>query len=94
MAVDVFTIDRCPLPSRAALVDAIKFHLQNGRIVQVEDCSRPRFNRSCYEVRSMEGAIRLLDVKGQHLGLFTTVAALVDYAETRTTNALPSLGRR
>ncbi len=84
MSTNVFTIDRCPLPSQAALIGTIKFHLEKGSIVRVEDCSRPRHDRCVYEVRSFEGAIRLLDAKGEHIGLFTTVAALVGYAEKRT----------
>ena len=90
MSTSVFTIDRCPLPSRAALVDAIKYPLGNGSIVEVEDSSRPRHDRRCYGVASVEGAIRLVDAGGQHLGLFTTLPALVDFAEKRTRRRLSS----
>ena len=77
-------IDRSTLPTRVALVAAVKFHTSLGTIVRVEDGARPLGQRLCYEVRSMDGGNRLLDASGQHLGLFASIAALVDFAERKT----------
>ena len=81
----LFLIDRCTLPTRVALVAAVKFHTSIGTIVRVEDSGRPRGDRLCYEVRSSEGGYRLRDAAGRHLGLFATLSALVEYAEVKTT---------
>ena len=84
MPIPLFLIDRCTLPSRVALVAAVKFHTSIGAIVRVEDGGGPAEHRLCYEVRASDGGYRLLDADGQHLGLFATVPALVDYAEVKT----------
>ena len=84
MSTPMVLIDRCTLPTRVALVAAVKFHTSIGTIVRVEDSGRPLGQRFCYEVRSLDGGNRLLDVSGRHLGLFATISALVDFAEVKT----------
>ena len=84
MPTPLCLIDRCTLPTRVALVAAVKFHTSLGTIVRVEDSGRPPGDRLCYEVRSSEGGYRLLDAGGEHLGLFATLPALVECAETKT----------
>ena len=49
MPSHVFAIDRVPFASRADMVEVIAYHLKNGAIVQIEDSSRPRRMRLCYE---------------------------------------------
>lgn len=84
MSTPLVLIDRCTLPTRVALVAAVKFHTSIGTVVRVEDSAKPPGQRLCYEVRSLEGGNRLLDASGQHLGLFATISALVDFAEVKT----------
>ncbi len=84
MPTPLFLIDRCTLPTRGALVAAVKFHTSIGTVVRVEDIGRPPGDRLCYEVMASEGGYRLLDAGGRHLGLFATISALVDYAEVKT----------
>ena len=84
MSIPLVLIDRSTLLTRVALVAAVKFHTSIGTIVRVEDGGQPLGQRLCYEVRSMEGGYRLLDAGGQHLGLFATLSALVDFAELKT----------
>ena len=42
MPLPVFEIDRVLFASRAALIDVIVDHLENGAIVQIEDSARAR----------------------------------------------------
>ena len=78
----VFAIDRVLYASRAAMVEVISEHLKNGAIVQIEDSTRPRRMQFYYEIRPGEAASHLFDARGRQIGVFASVAALVDYAET------------
>ena len=80
----VFAIDRVLFESRAALIDAIVDHLENGAIVQIEDSARPRRMQFCYEIRPDTAAFHLFDAHGRQLGVFASIAALVDHAEAVT----------
>ena len=82
--VSVFHVDRATCLSRLVLVDTITGYLKQYAVVQIEDGSRPRNMRFCYEVRPSEAALRLCDARGQQVGLFTDVAALVSHAEAMT----------
>ena len=85
LSLTVFAIDRAPCAaSRDILVRAIKFHIAVGTIVQVEDSSRPRSMRLCYEIRPGEAAFYLFNALGRQIGVFASIAALVDHAETVT----------
>ena len=79
----VFAIDRVPFASRVTLVEVIAYHLKNGAIVQIEDSSRPRSMQLCYEIRPGE-VFQLFNARGRQIGVFASVAALVDHAEAVT----------
>ena len=80
----VFAIDRVTFASRAVLAEAIADHLKTGAIVQVENSARPRSMRLCYEIRPGEAAIHLFNANGRQIGVFASLAALVDHAEAVT----------
>ncbi len=84
MPLPVFALDRAEFVSRSGLVAAVKFHLSVGSIIQVEDSSRPRAKRFCYEARPSEAAFRVFDAHGRQIGVFADIAALVDHAEAVT----------
>ena len=80
----VFAIDRVIFPSQGAMIKVISDHLTKGAIVQVEDSSRPRSMRLCYEIRPGAEAFHLFGVHGPQIGVFASLAALVDHAEAMT----------
>ena len=84
MSTPVFSIDRVLYASRAAMIEVISEHLKNGAIVQIEDSTRPRSMCLCYEIRPGEAAFRLIGAHGRQMGVFASVAALVDHAEAVT----------
>ena len=84
MPSPVFAIDRVSFASRAALIEVIAYHLKNGAIVQVEDSARPRSMRLCYEIRPGGAAFHAFNAHGGQIGVFASVAGLVDHAETVT----------
>ena len=63
------------------MVEIISDRLKHSAIVQVEDSSRPRSMRLCYEIRPGEAAFHLFGVHGRQIGVFAGVAALVAHAE-------------
>ena len=80
----VFVVDRTTCLTRLMLVETIACYLEQYAVVQIEDSSRPRSMRLCYEIRPAEAAIRLFNVQGSQVGVFASVAALVDHAEAVT----------
>ncbi len=66
------------------MIGVISDHLNNGAIIQVEDSSRPRSMRLCYETRPREPAFQLKSAHGRQIGIFASLAALLDHAETVT----------
>ena len=84
MSTPVFPIDRVLYAARAAMVGVIAEHLEHGVVVQVEDSTRPRSMRLCYEIWPVDGAYRLYSTNGRRIGIYASVAALIDHAETVT----------
>ena len=70
--------------SRAAMIGVISDHLTNGAIIQVEDSARPRSMRLCYEIHPDPEAFHVFNAHGRQIGVFASVAALVDHAEAVT----------
>ena len=56
----VFSLDRLVFASRTAMAKVIEQHLAIGAIYQVQDSSRPRGIRVCYEIWAGETVLRLL----------------------------------
>ena len=69
MPSPVFAIDWVPFASRAAMVEVIAYHLKNGAIVQIEDGSRPRRMRLCYEIRPSEAAFHAFNAHDRQIGI-------------------------
>ena len=84
MSTPVFAIDRVLYASRAAMVGVIAEHLEHGVVVHVEDSTRPRSMCLCYEIWPEAGAYRLYNTNGRRIGIYASVAALIDHAETVT----------
>ncbi len=82
LTLPAFVVDRATCLSRLILVETIACYLEKGAVVQIEDSTRPRRMQFYYEIRPGEAASHLFDARGRQIGVFASVAALVDYAET------------
>lgn len=80
----VFVVNRTWLPIRADLVEAIANHLDKGEIVRVEDSEWPASERLRYIVRWVGEAGHVFDGRGDRLGVFADLEALVQHAEMMT----------
>ena len=69
--------------TRGTLIRIVRFQIAADAIVHVQDSSRPRAIRFCYEIRPGE-AFCLFDAAGRRLGIFADIAAAVYHAEQVT----------
>ena len=65
----VFSLNRLLFASRAAMAKVIEKHLVIDAIYQIQDTSRPRGARACYEIWAGEAVLRLLTPHGQQIGV-------------------------
>ena len=84
MRTPVFIIDRLLLPSRADLTETISNHLGNNEIVQVTDSNWPDSERLRYTIQWTGGAGHVFDGRGNRLGVFADLDAMIQHAEAAT----------
>ena len=84
MRTPVFVINRRYLQVHAELAETIAMHLAKGEIVQVQDTDWPPHERLRYIVQWVGEAGHVFDGKGDRLGVFADLDALVQHAEMMT----------